>query len=211
MNDKEIIKRIINRVSEDLQIGTINIEYEAIGKRFQTESNAAETSALSKIIYINSDWVKNHTQNIDQTELKAILYHEVRHLYQMSEINKFELGEKTKESSEIIKKWRDNFSNYIRNINENIDYYKQPVEIDAIAYAFYLMNIDAQTDKDLSLSTTSIPDEIDNDVHNRIQEIHKSRLKSKVIRNEEKAGRNDPCPCGSGKKYKKCCLNKNVF
>ena len=21
-----------------------------------------------------------------------------------------------------------------------------------------------------------------------------------------KPGRNDPCPCGSGKKYKKCCL-----
>ncbi|GAA4649885.1 YchJ family protein [Kistimonas scapharcae] len=21
-------------------------------------------------------------------------------------------------------------------------------------------------------------------------------------------GRNDPCPCGSGKKYKKCCMNK---
>ncbi|MEH7115214.1 SEC-C metal-binding domain-containing protein [Neobacillus niacini] len=24
-------------------------------------------------------------------------------------------------------------------------------------------------------------------------------------RNENKVGRNDPCPCGSGKKYKKCC------
>lgn len=23
--------------------------------------------------------------------------------------------------------------------------------------------------------------------------------------NENKIGRNDPCPCGSGKKYKKCC------
>jgi len=22
----------------------------------------------------------------------------------------------------------------------------------------------------------------------------------------EKAGRNDPCPCGSGKKYKQCCF-----
>lgn len=22
------------------------------------------------------------------------------------------------------------------------------------------------------------------------------------------AGRNDPCPCGSGKKYKKCCMGK---
>ena len=25
-----------------------------------------------------------------------------------------------------------------------------------------------------------------------------------------KIGRNDPCPCGSGKKYKKCCLNRMV-
>ncbi|MFZ2889447.1 YecA family protein [Sulfuricurvum sp.] len=27
-----------------------------------------------------------------------------------------------------------------------------------------------------------------------------------AIRTEPKIGRNDPCPCGSGKKYKKCCL-----
>jgi uncharacterized protein YecA (UPF0149 family) len=27
-------------------------------------------------------------------------------------------------------------------------------------------------------------------------------------RSEPKIGRNDPCPCGSGKKYKHCCLNK---
>jgi SEC-C motif-containing protein len=26
-----------------------------------------------------------------------------------------------------------------------------------------------------------------------------------VVREEPKIGRNDPCPCGSGKKYKKCC------
>ncbi len=26
-----------------------------------------------------------------------------------------------------------------------------------------------------------------------------------IVRNEPKVGRNDPCPCGSGKKYKKCC------
>lgn len=25
-----------------------------------------------------------------------------------------------------------------------------------------------------------------------------------------KMGRNDPCPCGSGKKYKKCCMNKGI-
>jgi SEC-C motif-containing protein len=26
-----------------------------------------------------------------------------------------------------------------------------------------------------------------------------------VVRSSPKVGRNDPCPCGSGKKYKKCC------
>jgi preprotein translocase subunit SecA len=26
------------------------------------------------------------------------------------------------------------------------------------------------------------------------------------VRATPKVGRNDPCPCGSGKKYKKCCL-----
>jgi len=25
------------------------------------------------------------------------------------------------------------------------------------------------------------------------------------IQNRTKVGRNDPCPCGSGKKYKRCC------
>lgn len=27
-----------------------------------------------------------------------------------------------------------------------------------------------------------------------------------LVRAEPKVGRNDPCPCGSGKKHKKCCL-----
>lgn len=30
-----------------------------------------------------------------------------------------------------------------------------------------------------------------------------------TVRVGKKIGRNDPCPCGSGKKYKNCCLDKN--
>lgn len=37
------------------------------------------------------------------------------------------------------------------------------------------------------------------------KEIAKNYKDSKTVRNENKVGRNDPCPCGSGKKYKKCC------
>jgi preprotein translocase subunit SecA len=32
-----------------------------------------------------------------------------------------------------------------------------------------------------------------------------AKPKGTPIVNEPKIGRNDPCPCGSGKKYKKCC------
>ena len=33
--------------------------------------------------------------------------------------------------------------------------------------------------------------------------------KQPVRRTEKKVGPNDPCPCGSGKKYKKCCMQKD--
>ena len=36
-------------------------------------------------------------------------------------------------------------------------------------------------------------------------EIQKQFRESKIVRNSDKVGRNDACPCGSGKKYKKCC------
>ena len=32
-------------------------------------------------------------------------------------------------------------------------------------------------------------------------------VKEPVRRSASRVGRNDPCPCGSGKKYKKCCLH----
>ena len=32
-------------------------------------------------------------------------------------------------------------------------------------------------------------------------------LRDAEARAHPAAGRNDPCPCGSGRKYKKCCLN----
>ena len=36
-----------------------------------------------------------------------------------------------------------------------------------------------------------------------------SQVKKAPVRKEKKVGPNDPCPCGSGKKYKKCCMHKD--
>lgn len=64
---------------------------------------------------------------------------------------------------------------------------------------------------------------IEDQLPNIYKQFHKRHIKLKAIYahcrkkdhspKEEiqlpKVGRNDPCPCGSGKKYKKCCLRKS--
>ena len=39
----------------------------------------------------------------------------------------------------------------------------------------------------------------------RRKELYRDQKKSGTIVKERKVGRNEPCPCGSGKKYKYCC------
>lgn len=42
------------------------------------------------------------------------------------------------------------------------------------------------------------------------RELYLQQKKSGTVVVGKKVGRNDPCPCGSGKKYKKCCMNKQT-
>ena len=69
------------------------------------------------------------------------------------------------------------------------------------------------------LKTFDISERIQNEIsihkNNRkeFESYHKDEFPepvSSIVNAEPKIGRNDPCPCGSGKKYKKCCLDKPV-
>ena len=51
----------------------------------------------------------------------------------------------------------------------------------------------------LEVWNTLIPDE------EKRKELYKEQKSSHTVIKEKKVGRNDPCPCGSGKKYKFCC------
>ncbi len=39
----------------------------------------------------------------------------------------------------------------------------------------------------------------------KLKELYREQKESTTVRKGKKIGRNDPCPCGSGKKYKYCC------
>ena len=64
----------------------------------------------------------------------------------------------------------------------------------------YRNMVDAKADwlYDLPQWEAVIPEE-------RRQELYKEQKKANTIVKGKKIGRNDPCPCGSGKKYKYCC------
>lgn len=56
------------------------------------------------------------------------------------------------------------------------------------------------------------PEEGDFDWDDELDEeewVEPVRPPETVVREEPKIGRNDPCPCGSGKRYKKCCLHRD--
>mgnify|MGYP004492629011 CR=1 FL=1 len=56
-----------------------------------------------------------------------------------------------------------------------------------------------------SLTNNQTPQRHDNDAPTTVSSDGYVAPEIKTVRNTEKIGRNDPCPCGSGKKYKKCC------
>lgn len=52
-------------------------------------------------------------------------------------------------------------------------------------------------------------DLLDEDCSNLDCEVHHPKKLQPIIKSK-KVGRNESCPCGSGKKFKKCCLNKKL-
>lgn len=62
--------------------------------------------------------------------------------------------------------------------------------------------IDTFRDHDWDFIVGVEPDK-DEDITDLLKLLHPERFTVQV---QPTAGRNDPCPCGSGNKYKKCCL-----
>lgn len=150
---------------------TIQVCLEPIGERFATLDNACEIT--DEKLYVNSDWLQQQRNNPDETEVRMLIYHEIRHLYQRLEVKNFREGKSTKEPLPVLLKWQYELTHYQRNEGgaTTLRYYSQSIEIDAYAFAVYLLIMDLEKGERLSLDTRSIPDEIDSAVRQRAYEI----------------------------------------
>jgi SWIM/SEC-C metal-binding protein len=52
--------------------------------------------------------------------------------------------------------------------------------------------------------------EVQPDKPEDIADVERAVLARQAARPAPKVGRNEPCPCGSGKKFKKCCVDQRA-
>jgi preprotein translocase subunit SecA len=74
-----------------------------------------------------------------------------------------------------------------------------------MAFENFLRNIPQQTKHDPTSAFGQPPKPDQSKPSDVVSEAAAAVEKAKPVRTGPKVGRNDPCPCGSGKKYKHCC------
>lgn len=98
---------------------------------------------------------------------------------------------------------------FLDGINESLKGYENPIDtmeedtvvkIEIDPEKLYYNMVEAKADwlYNLPMWEEILPEE-------KRKELYKEQKKSGTIVKGPKVGRNDPCPCGSGLKYKKCC------
>ena len=102
----------------------------------------------------------------------------------------------------------DMFDSMINEIKEETVNYCYSVTLDTDAQRHSVIEIGGETkaedvdDSFLMAMQGGIPEDA---------EIPEREHKQDTVkRSHPKIGRNDPCPCGSGKKYKHCCMKKDM-
>ena len=214
--------------NENLRENIINMAKDVISKMVDNATNGIEYAEewdlvalfeqLRAIIPIqNVSYTKEQQQELTIESLKERLYEEAEKLYIAKEE---ELGEQAREIERVIllkvidQKWTDHL--------DNMDQMKQGINLQAygqrdplVEYRFLSYDIFEEMTDNIKSETVKALYHV-RLVENR--EIKRERVAEPVavnhqdtslgaqpVQKKEKIGRNDLCPCGSGKKYKSCC------
>ncbi|MDO5703144.1 MAG: SEC-C metal-binding domain-containing protein [Lachnospiraceae bacterium] len=113
-----------------------------------------------------------------------------------------ELAEKYEVRPVIFMGFLDGINESIKKPNdyENMDESSQ-VEVEIVPEDLFYNMLKADADY-----LYGLPQWVDILGEEKMKELAKKFKQSRTVRRESpKIGRNDPCPCGSGKKYKHCC------
>ena len=147
----------------------------------------------------NGDY-ENHLNELKKWEYKYAFKHQPQDIYEYFGRD-FEIRNESKPLSEVERKdfveivkpsdpfeifMKDSFISSVMEVSDNYDR----------KYGDSFDDYDEHFEGD---------DLLKNITRNELKLVHNK------LTTDKKIGRNDPCPCGSGKKFKKCCINKEIF
>ena len=172
---------------------------------FQTEETRNQLARTRLLIQEGRD------AGVDFSDPEAAKQFIDRKIYEEEIINAyFEKKESGMSTPEIM----DQMTPEERDILMKDMFRDVPEEFDPEAAQKGLKILETELAKGKSLEEASkkVPEKLLSSVLNSIRphimDGSLSQAKEPFVKQEKKVGRNTPCPCGSGKKYKKCCLRK---
>ena len=223
--DGEDLKKYVLNMIDNLAEGTVQ---DYLGD----PDNNTNTEALEqdlKVIYGISDIESLNSDKIDIEEVTKEVLEKVHKIYEEKEQEFGENNMRELERVIMLKIVDERWMDHIEAMDELKDGIglraygqKDPVVQYRIEGAdmFEQMNLDIQTDvvkflmnarkREENLQRTTSVKITGEGFEDTLKDLEgyaprKTGGASTVVNTEAKVGRNDPCPCGSGKKYKNCC------
>lgn len=92
------------------------------------------------MITFNKAWID--AGRLDSDDIPFFLIHEMRHVYQLEQINKYGNEKAVLESPELIKKWAYEWKHYIHNLGDPVSRKKnlaQEIEMNANGFSMALL------------------------------------------------------------------------
>ncbi len=233
---REMIYEQRNRVldGEDMRgyiINMISDTIESIVAKYSAVSEAPEewewaplrehmTSVFGELPEETYDFSEHELDHMTRDSLKEHLFEDAEERYAEKEA---EFGDVMRDVERILmlrvvdQKWMDHIDN-MEQLRQGINLRAYAQRDPVIEYKFEAMDMFEEMIASIKEDTVKylyhvVP-------QNRIerQQVAKpvaenhgddGTVAKKPVRRVNKIGRNDPCPCGSGKKYKNCCLAKD--
>ncbi|QAT39004.1 preprotein translocase subunit SecA [Clostridium sp. JN-9] len=212
----EDLKEQVQQMIEDIITGAVDSHISGVEEEF--ESDLAKLIDFAEDLYLPKDYVTvEELSKLSNEEIKDKLLETARQMYAAKE-QEF-TSEQMREIERVImlrvvdSKWMDHIDD-MEHLKQGIGLRAYKQQDPAQAYQFegsdmfneMIYNIKLDTIKYLfhvQIARTPERERVAKETSTNYESD--SSLKKEPVRKEHKIGRNDPCPCGSGKKYKNCC------
>ncbi len=204
---KAVVERIVNKFI-DYKVDHRDWDYDAFNKALENEVLEDGSQYVTPNLIVECGTAEALTEKITQVALEAF---EEKRKFVMEEIGvDFDKFERDCMLYNVDNKWMDHIDD-MTELKQGITLVayaqRDPVQVYKVEgfemFDHMVEEIQNDTVKILMKSRFEKATEISNTKQEKMQ-TNEAKTSSTIVK-EKKVGRNDMCPCGSGKKYKNCC------